>query len=305
MNKFTAAVITTSDKCAGGEREDVSGPALSEALRQHGWEIVCHIVLPDNVEEIESALVRCADEKGCDLIITTGGTGFSQRDITPEATRAVIDREAPGIAEAMRAESMRITPYGMLSRAVSGLRGSTLIVNVPGSKKAALECLNAVLPGLKHGVEMLREKGSTNHARVVAVCVSENKGEQKHEVESVYVKPGHGIEGDAHAGNWHRQVSLLGVESVAKVQKNTDVVLAHGAFAENLLTEGICLFALPVGAHLKIGEAVVEVTQIGKECHHSCAIRQAAGDCVMPREGIFVKVLKPGHIRAGESIELL
>lgn len=141
-------------------------------------------------------------------------------------------------------------------------------------------------------------------AKVLAVCISEEKGTPKKEVESVFVKPDHGIVGDAHAGNWHRQVSLLGKESVDKVQQNIDFVLQHGAFAENILTEGLILYELPVGTKLRVGEALMEVTQIGKECHYGCAIRKATGDCVMPREGIFCKVLKEGIIKAGDSLEI-
>ena len=140
---------------------------------------------------------------------------------------------------------------------------------------------------------------------VKAVCISEKKGEQKHPVEAVELRPELGIPGDAHAGNWHRQVSLLGSESVAKVQQNIPFELKAGAFAENILCEGLCLYELPVGTRLRIGSALCEVTQIGKECHYGCAIRQLAGDCVMPREGIFVKVLEGGSARAGDSIEVL
>lgn len=143
-------------------------------------------------------------------------------------------------------------------------------------------------------------------ARILAICVSEKKGEQKHPVSQARLRVNHGIEGDAHAGDWHRQVSLLGQESVDKVQKRLqNVKLKPGDFAENILTEGICLYTLPVGTRLKLGEnALAEVTQIGKECHHGCAIRQAAGDCVMPREGIFVKILVPGTIFPGDTIEI-
>lgn len=142
-------------------------------------------------------------------------------------------------------------------------------------------------------------------ARVTAVCISEKKGEQKYPVDKIRIKPDHGIQGDAHSGNWHRQISLLGKESVAKVQPAMDYPLEPGAFAENILTEGIELFSLPIGTVLEIGETLCEVTQIGKECHHGCAIRQLAGDCVMPREGIFVKVLRGGEIRPGDDIRLL
>lgn len=142
-------------------------------------------------------------------------------------------------------------------------------------------------------------------AKVKAVCISEKKGEQKHPVEEALLKVDHGIVGDAHAGNWHRQVSLLAAESVEKVQKALDFPLKSGDFAENILTEGIELFTLPIGTKLQIGEALGEVTQIGKECHQGCAIRELAGDCVMPREGIFVKVLKEGTVKAGDEIKVI
>lgn len=140
-------------------------------------------------------------------------------------------------------------------------------------------------------------------ATVKAVCVSERKGEQKYAVDQVMLKEDHGVEGDAHGGtSGHRQVSLLAAESVEKVQKVVDVELKDGAFAENILTEGIELFTLPIGTKLQIGPAIGEITQIGKECHHGCAIRELAGDCVMPREGIFIKVLKAGKVKPGDQI---
>ena len=142
-------------------------------------------------------------------------------------------------------------------------------------------------------------------AVIRAVCISEKKGEQKHRVDEIRLVPDWGIPGDAHAGNWHRQVSLLGAESVAKVQQYISFQLLPGAFAENILTEGICLYTLPVGTKLQIGTAICEVTQIGKECHSHCAIRKAAGDCVMPREGIFVKVLEEGCAKAGDTVAVL
>lgn len=140
--------------------------------------------------------------------------------------------------------------------------------------------------------------------KVIAVCISEKKGTIKHEVPSISVKIDHGIIGDAHAGNWHRQVSLLGTESVEKLRsKFPDIPV--GAFAENILTEGITLYELPVGTQLQIGETILEVTQIGKECHAHCAIRKQVGDCVMPREGIFAVVLKEGTIQAGDQIQIV
>ena len=139
-------------------------------------------------------------------------------------------------------------------------------------------------------------------AKVLAVCVSEEKGTQKKEMDRVFVRPDHGLQGDAHAGTWHRQVSLLARESVDKVQRNISFLLEHGAFAENILTEGITLYELPVGTRLQVGEALMEVTQIGKECHKDCAIRQQIGDCVMPREGIFARVLMGGAVRPGDPV---
>ena len=140
---------------------------------------------------------------------------------------------------------------------------------------------------------------------VCAVCVSQRKGEQKHEVPSVHLRPDHGIEGDAHAGNWHRQVSLLAKESVDRMQEKLSFRLLPGAFAENILCSGLDLCRLPVGTKLRLGTALCQVTQIGKECHADCAIRRQAGDCVMPREGIFVIVLEEGDVKAGDAIEVL
>ncbi len=139
-------------------------------------------------------------------------------------------------------------------------------------------------------------------AVINAVCISEKKGQQKHPVESVHLRPEHGIDGDAHAGNWHRQVSLLGQESVDRLQEKIPIRLFPGAFAENILCEGLDLYRLPVGTRLRIGTALCEVTQIGKECHADCAIRRQAGDCVMPREGIFVIVLEEGDAKAGDTV---
>ncbi len=143
---------------------------------------------------------------------------------------------------------------------------------------------------------------STQSAVIKAVCISREKGQQKHPVEHVHLRPEHGIDGDAHAGNWHRQVSLLGQESVDRLQGKIGIPLLPGAFAENILCEGIELYRLPVGTRLRVGTALCEVTQIGKECHTDCAIRRQAGDCVMPREGIFAVVLEAGEAKAGDLV---
>ena len=164
----TAAVITISDKGFAGTRTDTSGPALCAILEEAGWSVVRRTLLPDEAERIRAELIRCADEAGVHLVLTTGGTGFSPRDVTPEATLAVVERPAPGIPEAMRAASMRITPRGCLSRAAAGIRGRTLIVNLPGSEKAARENLLAVLEPIRHGVDMLLSAGSADCAAPTA-----------------------------------------------------------------------------------------------------------------------------------------
>ncbi len=144
-------------------------------------------------------------------------------------------------------------------------------------------------------------------AEVVAVNISEKRGIKKHSVPAITMVVGHGIEGDAHAADWHRQVSLLAQESVDKMQAGlTDITLQPGDFAENITTIGIEVAKLPIGTKLKVGDKVeLEVTQIGKECHLSCEIRKQVGDCVMPREGIFTVVLAPGEIKSGDKIEVL
>ena len=140
--------------------------------------------------------------------------------------------------------------------------------------------------------------------RVVAVCISRNKGERKTPVDLVEVREHHGIAGDAHAGDWHRQVSLLARESIEKMQR-MGLSVDAGDFAENITTQGIDLAALPVGTRLAVGETLLEVTQIGKECHTRCAIYHQAGDCVMPKEGIFARVLRGGTVKPDDAIEVL
>jgi len=153
---YTAAVITVSDKGSAGEREDLAGPLVREMLESEGYEVARAVIVPDEQAVIELELMKCADELDIALVVTTGGTGFSPRDVTPEATIAVCTRMAPGIPEAMRAESMKITNRAALTRQQAGIRRETLIVNLPGSPKAARENLGAVLPALDHGLEMLR-----------------------------------------------------------------------------------------------------------------------------------------------------
>ena len=162
---YTAAVITVSDKGFRGEREDTSGPNLCAILREKGFDVVYTSVVPDDAGAIRTELCRCADELGAALVLTTGGTGFSPRDVTPEATMAVVERPTPGIPEAMRAESMRITPKGCLSRSAAGIRGRTLIINLPGSRKASQENILAVIDPVMHGLDMLYSEGSADCAK--------------------------------------------------------------------------------------------------------------------------------------------
>jgi molybdopterin adenylyltransferase len=150
-------ILTISDRSASGERADASGPVIRSFVQdQLRWLVAAYQIVPDELIEIRDTLIEWCDQQRLNLILTTGGTGFAPRDVTPEATRAVIEREAPGLAEAMRADSLRKTPHAMLSRAVCGLRGSTLIVNLPGSPQAVRENLETILPALPHAINVIR-----------------------------------------------------------------------------------------------------------------------------------------------------
>ena len=159
--EYTAAVITVSDKICRGEGVDTGGPAVCAMLEEHGWKVIYKSIVPDEIERIKNELISCASELNVNLVLTTGGTGFSPRDVTPEATLAVVERETRGIPEAMRFASLQITPRACLSRGAAGILGRTLIVNLPGSGKAARENLAAVIDPIRHGVEMLLSSGST------------------------------------------------------------------------------------------------------------------------------------------------
>lgn len=154
------AVVTLSDKGAKGEREDLSGPAIVEMVTKFGYEVIETLIIPDDQKKIETELIRLADGRQADLILTTGGTGFAKRDVTPEATLNVATRLVPGIAEAMRMLSMKYTKRAMLSRAASVLRNETLIINLPGSPKAVRECLEEILDSVDHGLKILKAKDS-------------------------------------------------------------------------------------------------------------------------------------------------
>jgi molybdopterin adenylyltransferase len=154
---MNVAILTVSDRSAKGEREDQSGPVMRDLVLAQGWNVTAQEILPDEQEQLEAQLQAWSDGGTVDLILTTGGTGFAPRDRTPEATLNVIEREAPGLAEAMRLASLRKTPHAMLSRAVAGIRGQTLIINLPGSPRGAKENLLSIIQVLPHAVDLLRD----------------------------------------------------------------------------------------------------------------------------------------------------
>ncbi len=151
-------ILTASDRSSRGERPDTSGPALADRVRAEGWSVIQTAILPDDRSMLAETMRQWADSGLLDVILVTGGTGFAPRDVTPEATRDVIEKEAPGLAEAMRAASLSITPHAMLSRLVTGIRGRTLILDLPGSPKGAVENLQVVLPVLEHAIHLLRDE---------------------------------------------------------------------------------------------------------------------------------------------------
>jgi molybdopterin adenylyltransferase len=153
------AVVTCSDRCSKGEATDTSGPAIAEVVESRGWEVVAHRLLPDDRGLLEATLIELADDVHADVVLTTGGTGLGPRDITPEATRAVCERDVPGIPDHIRARSLEITPRAMLSRGVAGQRGTTLVVNLPGSEKAVRESLGFFVDQLQHAVDMMAGEG--------------------------------------------------------------------------------------------------------------------------------------------------
>jgi len=160
--QIKGAVIVTSDSATAGEKEDISGKLIVERLKTEGIEVIDYRIIPDDPDKLKSLIIELSDEKKADLIITTGGTGLGPRDISPDATLQVIDREVPGIAETLRAFGQERTPYSMLSRGVAGVRGNTIIINLPGSKNAAIESLNVLFPAVFHSFKMLRGAGHDN-----------------------------------------------------------------------------------------------------------------------------------------------
>jgi molybdopterin adenylyltransferase len=152
------AILTVSDRSSRGKRPDASGPALADLVQSQGWQVVRQEIVPDEIDAIKGIFRDWSDSGEADVILATGGTGFAPRDVTPEATLAVVERLTPGLDEAMRAASLKVTPHAMLSRAVSGICKKTLIINLPGSPKGAMENLQVVLPALEHAVQLLREE---------------------------------------------------------------------------------------------------------------------------------------------------
>ena len=299
------AIITASDSGFLRQREDVSGLEIRKIMEENGYQVVHYVVLPDDRLRLGGEMKRLADENSVDVILTTGGTGFSPRDCTPEATLDVIWREAQGIPEAMRYISLQKTKRAMLSRGVAGIRGKTLIVNLPGSPKAVRECLGYIVSELAHGLDILHgEAQDCTAGKVLAICVSKEKGVQKKSVEEAMLIDNFGIAGDAHGGDWHRQVSLLSHDKIEAFRKRGAQV-ENGDFGENLVVQGIDFSALPVGTKLACNDVVLEMTQIGKECHHHCQIYHAMGDCIMPREGVFAKVLRGGRIEIGDTLRIV
>jgi len=171
MNNIKIGIITVSDRSSRGEREDLSGPEIKKWCDKMGYSVAEELIIPDELEIIKNSLIELSD-KAFDLVLTTGGTGFAPRDMTPEATRAVIEKEAPGFAEVMRMRSLQITPHAMLSRAVSGIRKKTLIINLPGSPKGARENLEFIESAIPHGLKLLRNE--------VKDCAEEMKKPNEH-----------------------------------------------------------------------------------------------------------------------------
>ena len=342
---YTASVITVSDSAFNKLKEDQSGPKIIDFLKKNNFDVIYYTLTADEKEMIKDKLLFLADTLKSDLIITTGGTGFSKRDLTPEATKEVLEKETLGLNMLILTESLKITKKSALSRATSGIRNESLIINLPGSPKAVIENLEILKPVLEHALKMVKSTGSNNcleksinkeevkdkslktslqspdgdektevltplssfkiKGKVESVNISLKTGLPKTPVDFVNVIKDFGIKGDVHAGTPNRNISLLSLESVEKMREKTKMELSAGSFAENILISGFCLYTLPLHTKMMIGDISFEVTQIGKTCHTGCAIREIAGDCVMPREGIFVRALNDGIIKAGDEIIVL
>lgn len=252
--KYQVGVITLSDKGAAGQRQDESGPLIKEILDKTDFcQVAETIIIPDEPEQLKKELIRMADEKGYALVLTTGGTGLSLRDMTPEATLAVADRNVPGIAEYMRYKSFEITPKAMLSRAVSVTRKRTLIINLPGSPKAVRENLGFIIPALEHGLEILT---------------------------------GHGGECGTSVKKKRKDVSFLDRESRMRIDSGCDQrALCQKKFREDVTLDD----AVKVGDIVEVDGKKVEITQLGKKCYSSCQLFKEEGPCFLARHAAFGK----------------
>ena len=253
------------------------------------WELIplCHPLPLTGVDlafELTDAAVHIMASVRC-----TGPTGVEMEALSAVTAAALTVYD---MCKALQ-KDMEITGVRLLEK-TGGKSGTYRAVGAANGRPQP-----AAMAGMQNAKCKMQNAGA-----VVAVCVSEQKGVQKHPVEAMELRVGRGILGDAHAGNWHRQVSLLAEESVNQM-RGLGFDLPPGAFAENLLTRGLELKTLPVGTVLRVGAALLAVTQIGKECHNDCAIKQSAGRCVMPTDGIFAVVLKDGAVRPGDSIEII
>ena len=279
--------------CSGGVKKgDVLAVAQVAGIQaaKRTWELIplCHPLPLTGVDlafELTDAAVHIMASVRC-----TGPTGVEMEALSAVTAAALTVYD---MCKALQ-KDMEITGVRLLEK-TGGKSGTYRAVG--GG------VLDAPQPAAMAGMQNAKCK-MQNAGAVVAVCVSEQKGVQKHPVEALELRVGRGILGDAHAGNWHRQVSLLAEESVNQM-RGLGFDLPAGAFAENILTQGIQLKTLPVGTVLRVGAALLAVTQIGKECHNDCAIKQSAGRCVMPTDGIFAVVLKDGAVRPGDSIEII
>lgn len=284
-DRYKVGIITLSDKGFQGLRQDKSGPAIRQMLEADGrvpdgldscsgesngsrYQVVEELLLPDEPEQLKAALIRMSDEYGLDLILTTGGTGFSPRDWTPEATMEVATRNAPGIAEYMRAKSFEITPKAMLSRGVSVIRNATLIINLPGSPKAVRENLGFILPALDHGLDILLGRDGE--------CGSETAG-SGHAAGSVYAA------GSVHAaGGSLREVSFIDTETARWLREEApEDGLCLKRFHADYELDGVC--GWKTGDRVEIsgpnGEKLqFEVTITGKKCFPECRLLQRTGE---------------------------
>ncbi|MDR2752631.1 MAG: hypothetical protein LBC41_18400 [Clostridiales bacterium] len=309
--EYTASVITVSDSCSEGSRDDSTGPAVARLLEEHGWTVVHTEIVPDEFDAIAAALINSTDTLGVRLCATNGGTGFSQRDITPEASKSVYEREAPGLPEQMRRRSMETGSTGILSRQTAGLRGKTLIINLPGSRPAAVECYMSVAHALRHAIDMLDSEASSYHvelaekpkpesqAKVTAVCVGATPHGRKSEAKAIQLIKGSGVLGDAY--DEEIPVCIFPLEVVNRLQDESPITLKPGIFSENILASG--LPPLIEGSVLRIGSAKLEVIKTNGELPTESAAFGAFGDAPLAA-GIHARVLESGPIKAGDAIVL-